>query len=165
MQALGHDTVRAAKRGLRHGFSNLNQMLQDLWNGTRKTLPCGAGIGLLAVGTGGELALCHRFTGSGRGGCGDVDHGIDRAALGAFLAQAQQLHPACRDCRARSVCAGGCYHEAYVRNGDPLSPTFAHCDFVRAWLDFGIECYGEIVRANPAYFSAGTPAAPATPTP
>jgi uncharacterized protein len=154
MRGLGREYTAAAKRGLRHGFSNMNQMMQDLWSGTRKTLPCGAGVGLLAVGTGGDLALCHRFTGSAFGRFGDVEQGIDRAALGAFLQQAQASNLACRECRARSICAGGCYHEAYVRNGDPLSPTFAHCDFVREWLDFGIACFGEIVVANPDYFTA-----------
>lgn len=154
MKALGREYTAAAKRGLRHGFSNMNQMMQDLWSGTRKTLPCGAGVGLLAVGTGGGLSLCHRFTGSDFGHFGDVEAGVDRAALSAFLQQAQDLHPACRECRARSICAGGCYHEAYVRNGNPLSPTFAHCDFVREWLDFGVECFGDIVIANPGFFSA-----------
>jgi uncharacterized protein len=153
MKALGREYTAAAKRGLRHGFANMNQMMQDLWSGTRKTLPCGAGIGLLAVGTAGQLSLCHRFTGTAFKGFGDVDNGIARRPLAAFLQQAQELHPACRDCRARSICAGGCYHEAYVRNGNPLAPTFAHCDFVREWLDFGVECFGEIACANPGFFS------------
>ncbi|MBI2309076.1 MAG: quinohemoprotein amine dehydrogenase maturation protein [Rhodocyclales bacterium] len=161
MKTLGREYVQAARRGERHGFSNMNQLMQDLWSGTRKTLPCGAGIGLLAVGTRGDLSLCHRFTGSDFGRFGDVEQGIDRAALTDFLQQAQEPHPACRDCRARSICAGGCYHEAYVRNGNPLSPTFAHCDFVREWLDFGIECYGEIILANPAFFTARSAADPA----
>jgi len=162
MKVLGREYTAAAKRGLRHGFSNMNQMMQDLWSGTRKTLPCGAGIGLLAVGTSGQLSLCHRFTGTAFEGFGDVDTGIAREPLAAFLQQAQELHPACRDCRARSICAGGCYHEAYVRNGNPLAPTFAHCDFVREWLDFGVECFGEIVLANPGFFTtrgAGSSAA------
>ena len=161
MKTLGREYTAAAKRGVRHGFSNMNQMMQDLWSGTRKTLPCGAGVGLLAVGTAGGLSLCHRFTGSDFGAFGDVEKGIDRAALSQFLQQAQDLHPACQTCRARSLCAGGCYHEAYVRNGDPLSPTFAHCDFVREWLDFGIGCFGEIVLANPGFFTARGAGAPA----
>lgn len=159
MKALGREYTAEAVRGRRHGFSNMNQMMQDLWSGTRKTLPCGAGIGLLAVGTKGQLSLCHRFTGSEFGAFGDVEHGIEREALSEFLAEAQQLHPACRECRARSICAGGCYHEAYVRNGNPLSPTFGHCDTVREWLDFGLECFGRIATANPDFFaSAKTPA-------
>lgn len=153
MKALGLEYTTAAKRGFRHGFSNMNQMMQDLFSGTRKTLPCGAGVGLLAVSAEGQLALCHRFTGTSFPSFGDVNTGIAQKDLSAFLTEAQRLHPACQECSARSICAGGCYHEAYVRDGSALSPTFSHCDFVREWLDFGIECFGEIMRANPAFFT------------
>jgi uncharacterized protein len=154
MNALGRDYVKAAKRGRQHGFSNMNHMLLDLARGTHKVLPCGAGLGLLAVGTDGTLSLCHRFTGTGAGSFGDVTSGVDLARLGAFVEGAQQTHDACRACSARGVCAGGCYHEAYVRTGDLLAPTFDHCEFVREWLEFGLECYGEIAIANPDFFSA-----------
>ena len=153
MKALGREYTAAAKRSFKHGFSNMNQMMQDLYSGTRKTLPCGAGIGLLAVGTEGQLALCHRFTGTDFPSFGNVNSGIAREELSSFLTEAQQLHPVCQACSARSICAGGCYHEAYISQGNAQSPTFSHCDFIREWLDFGIECYGEIMRANPAFFS------------
>lgn len=153
MKALGLEYTEAAKRGVRHGFSNMNQLMQDLFSGTRKTVPCGAGIGLLAVSVEGKLALCHRFTGTDFPSFGDVNAGIAQKELSAFLTEAQTMHPACQKCSARSICAGGCYHESYVRHGDVMSPTFTHCDFIREWLDFGIECYGEIMRANPAFFT------------
>ncbi|MBW7901355.1 MAG: quinohemoprotein amine dehydrogenase maturation protein [Rhodocyclaceae bacterium] len=154
MIALGRDYADAAKRGERHGFSNMDHLMLDLWRGTRKTLPCGAGVGLLAAGTDGSLSLCHRFTGTGVGSFGDVANGIDQNGLGHFLDRAQAAHPACDACHARSICAGGCYHEAYVHSGDPLAATFGHCEFVRAWLEFGLACYGEIAIANPGFFAA-----------
>ncbi len=153
LKALGREYTAAAKRGFRHGFSNMQQLMQDLYSGTRKTLPCGAGVGLLAVGTEGQLALCHRFTGTDFPGFGNVNTGIAREELSHFLTEAQQLHPVCQGCSARSICAGGCYHEAYITQGNAQSPTFSHCDFIREWLDFGIECYGEIMRANPGFFT------------
>lgn len=153
MKALGREYTLAAKRGFSHGFSNMNQMMRDLYTGTRKTVPCGAGVGLLAVSTEGKLDLCHRFTGTAFPSFGDVNAGIAQHELTSFLTEAQRLHPACQGCSARSICAGGCYHEAYVRQGSALAPTFSHCDFIREWLDFGIECFGEIMRANPTFFN------------
>jgi uncharacterized protein len=153
MKALGRDYVDDAKRGQRHGFANMDHMLLDLARGTRKVLPCGAGLGLLAVGTDGSLSLCHRFTGTDSANFGDVSRGVDIEKLGAFVVAAQETHASCRECSARGICAGGCYHEAYVRSGDPLAPTFAHCDFVREWLEFGLACFGEIAIANPDFFA------------
>jgi uncharacterized protein len=152
MKALGRDYVKAAKRGQRHGFSNLDHLLLDLARGTRKALPCGAGLGMLAAATDGSLALCHRFTGTDAATFGDVRSGIDMGKLSAFVDAAQAPHASCRECAARSICAGGCYHEAYVQAGDLLAPTFAHCGFVREWLAFGLECFGEIVIVNPGFF-------------
>ena len=154
MKALGRDYVQDAKRGRHHGFSNMNHMMLDLWRGTRKTLPCGAGLGLLAAGTDGSLSLCHRFTGTGVGVFGDVNNGIAQERLGEFITAAQRVNAACSECPARGICAGGCYHEAYVRSGDPLTPTFGHCDFVREWLAFGLDCFGDISAANPEFFTA-----------
>lgn len=157
MQALGRAWTARARRGERHGFSNMNQLMFDLWHGTRKTLPCGAGVGLLAVGADGRLALCHRFTGTTAGGFGDLEQGVARPELEHFLDRAQRGHPACQACSARSICAGGCYHEAWLKSGDPLSPTFAHCTALRAWLDFGLACFGEIIFANPDFFRKPKP--------
>lgn len=154
MMALGRDYTAAAKRGQPHGFSNMDHLMFDLWRGTRKTLPCGAGVGLLAAGTDGSLSLCHRFTGTGVGSFGDVAGGIDQSGLSRFIDEAQTGRAECRTCSARSICAGGCYHEAYVQSADLLAPTFSHCDFVRAWLEFGLACYGEIAIANPGFFAA-----------
>ncbi|MCM2252465.1 MAG: quinohemoprotein amine dehydrogenase maturation protein [Ramlibacter sp.] len=155
MKALGRDYVKAAKRGWHHGFSNMDHMMLDLARGTHKVLPCGAGLGLLAAGADGTLSLCHRFTGTGTASFGDVTRGVDIDRLADFVGAAQHVHEACRGCRARGICAGGCYHEAYVHGGDPLAPTFEHCEFVREWLDFGLACYGEIAIANPGFFTAG----------
>ena len=58
------DGRQAAIAGRNTGFSNLHQLMTDLHEGRRKSLPCGAGVGLLAVDKQGDLNLCHRFTGS-----------------------------------------------------------------------------------------------------
>src|SRR5260370_5109229 len=63
-ERLGEDYRRAALAGANNGFSNMHQLMTDLHQGRRKSLPCGAGIGLLAVDGDGDLNLCHRFTGS-----------------------------------------------------------------------------------------------------
>ena len=56
----------------------MHQLMTDLHEGNRKALPCGAGVGLLAVDKDGGLNLCHRFTGSDLPLFGDVKTGIDK---------------------------------------------------------------------------------------
>ncbi len=152
-ERLGRDYLDCAIRGENNGFSNMHQLMTDLHEGRRKSLPCGAGVGLLAVDRKGGLNLCHRFTGSELPVFGNVESGIDGERLSEFLGRAaDRTGTHCASCRIRNLCAGGCYHEAYARFGDPLHRTYHYCDLLRRWVDFGIGVYAEIMSRNPTWF-------------
>ena len=154
-ERLGEQYLAAALAGHNTGFSNLHQLMTDLHEGRRKSLPCGAGVGLLAVDRNGALNLCHRFTGSELPTFGDVDTGIDGVQLGQFLGRAADRSGThCATCRIRNLCAGGCYHESWLRYGDPHHRTYHYCDLLRRWVDFGIRVYSEIVARNPRFLNA-----------
>ena len=108
---------------------------------------------MLAVDMAGDLNLCHRFTGSDLPTYGNVSRGIDKPRLGEFLTQAaDRSNRGCSTCSIRNLCSGGCYHESYAKDGDPLKPVYHYCDLMRDWVDFGIGVYSTIVRENPAFF-------------
>jgi len=152
MKTLGLAYVEAAKRGVNTGFSNMHQLMTDLTEGTTKSLPCGAGLGMLAVDKEGDLHLCHRFTGSSQPTYGNVDDGIAKDSLGSFLeGMANRTGTDCETCWIRKLCAGGCYHESYARYADPAHPTYHYCNLMRDWIDFGIRAYAEIMVANPQF--------------
>ncbi|HRO15304.1 MAG TPA: quinohemoprotein amine dehydrogenase maturation protein [Paracoccus sp. (in: a-proteobacteria)] len=153
MKTLGRRYVEAAIRGESIGFSNMHQLLSDIAQGMKKAVPCGAGLGLLAVDKAGDLHLCHRFVGSNQPTYGNVETGIDVPKLSAFVEGAQDRSSfGCKTCRIRSICAGGCYHESYARQGDPFAPVYHYCELLRDWVDFGIESYVRILAANPSFF-------------
>ncbi|MDO5632035.1 MAG: quinohemoprotein amine dehydrogenase maturation protein [Paracoccus sp. (in: a-proteobacteria)] len=153
MKTLGRRYTEAACRGENIGFSNMHQLLTDIAQGTKKAVPCGAGLGMLAVDRAGDLHLCHRFVGSDQPTYGNVDTGIDLPRLGAFIEKAQDRSGmGCTTCRIRAICAGGCYHESYARQGDPFAPVYHYCDLMRDWVDFGIQSYVRIMQANPSFF-------------
>lgn len=152
MKTLGREYLEAALQNRNLGFSNIQQLLSDLLEGRKKSLPCGAGVGLLALDNSGDLNLCHRFTGSALPTFGNVVDGIAKDRLGGFLEAAADLSgKPCATCRIRKLCAGGCYHESYVRYTDPLSPTYLYCDLMREWVDFGMSVYIELLEKNPSF--------------
>lgn len=153
MKTLGLDYQEKALEGINSGFSNMHQLMTDLHEGSRKALPCGAGVAMLAVDNEGDLHLCHRFTGSDVPTYGNVSEGINKPALGEFLNEAaDRTERGCSTCRIRNLCSGGCYHESYAQDGDLLKPVYHYCDLMRDWVDFGITVYSKIIRENPAYF-------------
>lgn len=153
LKELGREYVAAALAGGNTGFGNMHQLMTDLSEGTSKSLPCGAGAGMLAVDRKGDVNLCHRFTGSKMPTFGNVEAGWDKAAVRGFLEEAaNRKDPVCATCWIRKLCAGGCYHEAYSRYADPLKPNHHYCDLMRDWVAFGLESYAAIMAGNPGFF-------------
>ncbi|MFY0677361.1 MAG: quinohemoprotein amine dehydrogenase maturation protein [Neptuniibacter sp.] len=152
MKELGLLYLENALKDVNIGFSNMHQLMTDLYEGRKKSVPCGAGLGLLAVDHKGGLNLCHRFTGSDLETFGSVSEGIAKKELGEFIKKATDFEgKGCEQCHIRSLCAGGCYHESYSHFGDPHSPTYNYCDLLREWIDFGIKVYLDILEKNPAF--------------
>lgn len=151
-QTLAEDYLEHAKRGEHHGFSNVSDTLAELHQGVNKSLPCGAGLGLVGVGPSGDIAPCHRFVDSDQHKLGNVSTGIDKEKQSAFLKRGNiDTKYDCHTCWARPLCAGGCHHEAFVRYGDTGHANLHYCDWIRAWTDTCLRIYGTIATVNPAF--------------
>jgi len=149
---LAGEYLEYALENKHHGFSNVNDTLQELHQGVSKAYPCGAGLGLLGVAPSGDIGLCHRFVDSPAGKLGHIDTGIDREAQAEHLNRGHiNTKYDCHTCWARPVCSGGCYHEAYVRYGDTSHANLHYCDWIRGWTDVCLGIYGEIAARNPKY--------------
>ncbi len=82
---LAYEYLEYALRGEHHGFSNVNDTLQELHAGVSKSHPCGAGLGLLGVAPSGDIAPCHRFVDSDTHKLGHLTTGVDREIQADFL--------------------------------------------------------------------------------
>ncbi len=159
--------VEAAQEGRYLGFSNLSDLLGEIHQGVSKAYPCGAGLGLVGVAPGGEVGLCHRFAGSGDHDLGHVATGIDEAKRVEHLEKAHiDARTDCSRCWVRSLCSGGCYHEAQVRYGDRFRPNLHYCDWIRDWTALGLSVYGRLLEHSPDFLNRfeGAPRAE-SPTP
>jgi uncharacterized protein len=150
---LAREYLDYAVAGRQHGFTNVSDTLKDLNSGVSKAYPCGAGVGLLGVGTAGDVSLCHRFVDSPVGKMGHVtDGGVDHAARTEFLGTHHiGARYDCHTCWARPVCAGGCFHEAYVHYGETSAANLHYCDWIRGWNDLCLQILGEISVRNPSF--------------
>lgn len=142
-----------AVEGRQHGFTNVSDTLKELNSGVSKAYPCGAGVGLLGVGTAGDVSLCHRFVDSPVGKMGHVKNGgVDHEARGQFLSTHHiGARHDCHTCWARPVCSGGCFHEAYIHYGQTSSANLHYCDWIRGWNDLCLRILGEISVRNPSF--------------
>jgi uncharacterized protein len=150
--ALADEYLEYALRGEHHGFSNVSDTLSELHQGVNKSLPCGAGLGMVGVGPSGDIAPCHRFVDSDEHVLGNVSTGIDREKQKDFLSRGNiDTKYDCHQCWARPLCAGGCHHEAFVRYGDTGHANLHYCDWIRAWTEKCLQIYGAIAAQNPSF--------------
>jgi uncharacterized protein len=141
-----------ARREEFFGFTNLVDMLVTLHEGEVKNYPCGAGLGLFAVAPDGRLFLCQRLTGEASLAMGDIHRGFDRPRIAAFRKKARlSQKTVCSTCWARKICAGGCYHEALVREGSVQQPNLHYCEWIKRWIETGIQVYGRLASSQPEY--------------
>ncbi len=149
---LADEYLEFALRGEHHGFSNVSDTLSELHQGVNKSLPCGAGLGMVGVGPSGDIAPCHRFVDSDEHVLGNVATGMDREKQNAFLTRGNiDTKYDCHECWARPLCAGGCHHEAFVRYGDTGHANLHYCDWIRTWTDKCLQIYGAIAARNPSF--------------
>jgi uncharacterized protein len=144
--------LETARRGDLFGFTNLIDLLVVLHEGEVKNYPCGAGLGLFAADPEGRLYICQRLTGESSCDMGDIFKGFDRGKLEAFREQAEiGQRDLCRTCWVRTICAGGCYHEAMVREGGLTKPNRHYCDWIKTWTDMGLAVYARLTLECPEY--------------
>lgn len=149
---LSEKFMEFAHRGEYLGFSNLTDLLVSLHGHELKNYPCGAGLGLFSVSHQGRLFLCQRFTGQEEFSMGNLFNGFDHEKLQSFRANAEiSQKKACRTCWVRTICTGGCYHEACVREGDLLKPNLHYCKWIKKWIETGLEFYGRLSVNCPGY--------------
>lgn len=151
---LAFEFLEHAVQNRHHGFSNIKDTIEEIHKGVSKAYPCGAGLGLMGVSTDGDVALCHRFAGSGAHKLGTVSEGVDRSKQREYLEQHHiDAKTDCHTCWARPLCSGGCYHEAYTRYGETTRPNLHYCEWIRGWTDTCLQVYGALAERNPAYLT------------
>ena len=132
--------------GKRFPFTNFETALHEIHRGSHRPYPCGAGAGYLSMNSQGKLYACHRLVDNEQWAMGSAQEGSDWEARRELLKRAHvnSIEP-CRNCWARYLCGGGCYHEVSQRGR-------IACDYIRGWLEFCVAAYAELSAARPEYF-------------
>jgi uncharacterized protein len=145
--ACGKKALQELKAGRSYPFSNLETALQEIHRGSHRPYPCGAGAAYLSANAEGKLFACHRLIDDPQFAMGSVWEGSDRQARTTHLTHnhVDYIEP-CKQCWARYLCGGGCYHEVSRRGR-------IGCDYIRGWLDFCLSAYVELSTIHPEYFN------------
>lgn len=130
--------------------------LYFLHNRTKNVYPCRAGIDSAALFSDGKFYPCHHYMGDGDFSFGDLENGLDSKKLRAFTRQVDRREK-CKDCWARFVCGGECYHRSMVEGEDIYSGYEKGCFRRKALISEAIYLYHRLKEEDPGiwdwYFS------------
>ncbi len=122
----------------------------------KNVYPCRAGIDSAALFSDGKFYPCHHYMGDGDFSFGDLENGLDVKELRALIRQVD-MREKCKDCWARFVCGGECYHRSMVEGGDLYSGYEKGCFRRKALISEAIYLYHRLKEEDPGiwdwYFS------------
>ncbi len=143
-EALAESERDALLNGSRPSVSSFTEPMALLAGGFRRSSPCGAGARYLSVATDGTLYLCHRFAGDSRFAVGHVAGGIDRGAITSLLRRLRAASSACRDCWARDLCGGPCYHDLETMPEESVGHDAVRCSVRKRIIELSMWLYAEL---------------------
>lgn len=117
-------------------------------NGNRRTYCCNAGSKHFSLTPKGEIFLCHRFTNLEQFKWGDVETGIDNEKRESFLSEhhVSVRNEACKNCWARNLCGGDCFHAAFTECGDTKLISDIHCFYTKELIKCSLRIYASLTR-------------------
>lgn len=100
---------------------------------------CGAGLGMVAASTDGNLYPCHRFVGIKEYALGNLESGVDAEKVSTFFQEADAANKdKCEVCFARQICGGFCFYNISDGKGGFAPPDERECDQFRDNLKYAI---------------------------
>jgi uncharacterized protein len=105
--------------------SELYPALISLLHNSKRRHACGAGLGMVAVSSAGDVYLCHRFVGQDDYRLGSIfEDQLDRKEC---QESPTTDNPLCSVCFAKYYCAGGCKHDNAGSCGSIATPAQEIC--------------------------------------
>ncbi len=142
--------------------SGLYPALISLQHNIIRNYACGAGQGLVAVSSSGNVYLCHRFVGRDEYKLGSVfAKSLNRDQYQKSPVTSSEI---CSTCFARYYCAGGCKHDNAASCGSITTPPEDICQLSRRELELAATIVSRLDPEDQA-FLAGQQILPLRPCP
>lgn len=125
--AIKEKDIEKLERFKESGF--LYSRFNKLINGQKKIFPCGAGRSSVAISCEGEIFLCHRFVGIENFRIGDISNDILERK--EYQTSPLDINNDCKNCYAKFLCAGGCYHDNFGYTGSLTTPSSDMCKLMK----------------------------------
>jgi len=115
---------------------------------------CPAARNDIAVDPKGDIYPCDSFVGTEEFSLGNVFTGIDQERRKRFTSLEVDRKLRCKDCWARYLCGGGCYHSAWLATGRIEDPDPVNCELVKHLIKLAMVLISELEVKEPGVLKA-----------
>ena len=126
----------------------LAKIVASLIKRLQKKNRCFAGISMIAIDSKGSIYPCHRFMYNHEFIMGDISKGINPSIIDEYCKNNVDAIPECKDCWARYLCGGPCYHDSYITQKNTTKIHPARCERIKSLTELAIITYGELLEKN-----------------
>ncbi|MFC1478676.1 radical SAM protein [Candidatus Margulisiibacteriota bacterium] len=128
---------------------NFTGVLRQLYQRIPNKRHCGMACNRLAISSNGDIYPCQRFVGNKQYCMGNVNTTFDQKKMVYFsdITNVENIST-CANCIAQYICAGGCYYDSVLYNGDLCAPYKNNCDLMQHIVSLGIVMFGIICQQN-----------------
>lgn len=136
------DNIEAARKGDagRSVVDTTAYLVRALAEGKAAGLGrCGAGLGMVAASTDGNIYPCHRFVGMEDYALGTLQAGVNPEKVRQFFEGADAANrEKCEVCFARQICGGFCFYNISDGKGGFVPPDEQECDHFRENVKYAV---------------------------
>jgi uncharacterized protein len=126
-------------------FSRFNRLV----NGQKKLFPCGAGRSSVALSCKGDVFLCHRFVGTEDFKIGNISR--KNLEIDKYQVSPLEIRNSCKNCFAKFLCAGGCYHDNLGYSGSIYKPSSDMCELMKYLVSQLLIVYSRLTKNDLNY--------------
>jgi len=144
------------EKSFQHDYSDLCMILNEndyygkllyrVLSGGR-TKRCHAGDDKFSFDAMGNIYPCDSFIGMEEFCLGNIYNGVDENARKRFVDGTVMNRKKCSTCWARFLCAGDCFHNSFLANGDIYEPDEIICRLNKALSELVLHLY-YVIRSN-----------------
>ncbi|MBL6956671.1 MAG: nif11-like peptide radical SAM maturase [Chlorobium phaeobacteroides] len=120
-------------------------------NKEKKYFGCGAGRAYVGVDNTGGVFLCARFVGTKEYKLGNVFEG--QPSREKYMNSPIRTVEECKNCFARYICGGGCYHENVGASGAADKPSVSYCRIMRRSVEMVAYAACQLTDGDRKYLS------------
>lgn len=126
----------------------IGKIVKRIVTKTISEVRCSAGSYMFSFAADGKIYPCDCFVGNPDFVMGSFYGTISKEQLEKYRDMSVHIRTKCKNCWAKYICGGDCYHNSYIKHHDLLMPDDSYCKMILKVIECVIACVNQYKMKN-----------------